>query len=586
MESARRNREEGDRAHVRQIEEMQERHRHDYLQERTRWQNSQDRLEEEVNQLRQQLQQMMQQNLRSPIPQDGNNNAGAPSPRPETPYRNQNQVRSPGNFGPRTPGNIRPITPQRPDVQFRSPGPARRPPPANQYYQRPPPFNPNQPLNMRPPPFIHPLQLNFPPPNVPIQYQQPNFGQIPPQQPAWNPGPRRQGQGNGGGDGGTPGRGTQGSRTPGPGPRRGPTIDRRNLKLPKFKGKDVESWCSMVEDFAEAMEWTEIEKRLHIKANLDDWIRSMFADCEDLSSDEMLHQLTMRFGVTMSHPEVHNELIQIVRKSNESLHELADRVRNTARKAHMPGYRRQHIMRDVFFTALRPNKELQHYVDRYDDLREPNMMNTLALALDWEMKHGTQHSSEKVRNVKDESSESKNAADTSDRTTDSDSTVNKVDYIDMKELSTKEAKLIAKQQNETTRLLRKWAYSTLDDDKSKFTKGRQYNKSDSRSTSRSSGSSWRSRPRSRSRTRRFEKRDKSYKRSSERKWKKYDKYEKRKKSGDRKYSKKDYKNRRDKYKKRNRSKERIENVQDESDDSRTSRSTTDDSSGSESESTE
>ena len=455
---------------------MQERHRHDYLQERTRWQNSQDRLEEEVNQLRQQLQQMMQQNLRSPIPQDGNNNAGAPSPRPETPYRNQNQVRSPGNFGPRTPGNIRPITPQRPDVQFRSPGPARRPPPANQYYQRPPPFNPNQPLNMRPHPFIHPLQLNFPPPNVPIQYQQPNFGQIPPQQPAWNPGPRRQGQGNGGGDGGTPGRGTQGSRTPGPGPRRGPTIDRRNLKLPKFKGKDVESWCSMVEDFAEAMEWTEIEKRLHIKANLDDWIRSMFADCEDFSSDEMLHQLTMRFGVTMSHPEVHNELIQIVRKSNESLHELADRVRNTARKAHMPGYRRQHIMRDVFFTALRPNKELQHYVDRYDDLREPNMMNTLALALDWEMKHGTQHRSEKVRNVKDESSESKNISDTSDRTADSDSTVNKVDYIDMKELSTKEAKLIAKQQNETTRLLRKWAYSTLDDDKNKFTKGRQYKK--------------------------------------------------------------------------------------------------------------
>ena len=179
-------------------------------------------------------------------------------------------------------------------------------------------------------------------------------------------------------------------------------IDSRNLKLPKFKGKNVESWVSMVKEFAKALRWSETERRLHIKANMEDWIRSMFAENDDFTAEEMLHQLTMRFGVTMSHPEVHNELVRIVRKPNEGLHELADRVRNLARKAHMPDFRRQHIMRDVFFAALRKNKELQHYVDRYDDLKQPNMMTTLNLALDWEMKHGTQHSTETTNESNDD----------------------------------------------------------------------------------------------------------------------------------------------------------------------------------------
>ena len=211
----------------------------------------------------------------------------------------------------------------------------------------------------------------------------------------------------------------------------------------------------MVDEFAKALRWSETEKRLHIKSNLEDGIRSMFTDSDDFTAEEMLHQLIMRYGVTMSHSEVHNELVQIVRQPNEGLHQLADRVRNMARKAHMPNFRRQSIMRDTFFAALRPNKELQHYVDRYDDIEDPNMINTLNLALDWEMKHGTQHNVINTEEIRDETY-IKSETFTEQTEGESETSIQEIDYIDIEKLKSQEAKKIGKQQNETTRLLNEW----------------------------------------------------------------------------------------------------------------------------------
>jgi hypothetical protein len=340
------------------------------------------------------------------------------------------------------------------------------------------------------------------------------------------------------------------------GRQRRPQIDRRNLKLPKFKGKDVESWCSMVNDFAREFRWSEAEKRLHIKANLDDWIRSMFADRDDFRADEMLHQLTMRFGVNMSHPEVHNELMQLTRKPGEDLYSLADRVRNLARRAHMPGFRRQQIMRKVFFGALRTNSELQHWVDRYDNIQNPDMNLTLNLALEWERQHGTKQRSEKVRNVEDSSDTTHPQSETStnSNTEETDVSVNKIDYISIKDLNSEDAKVIARHHNDTTRLLKKLAYTTLDDDKPK-------NSGQSSNRSSSSRSSHKSNRRSRSRTRKGSRRDRSRRRSYDKK-----KKHKNKKSKDRKDKKKDGK------KHKNKDREKVENVRDESSDSRRSSS--------------
>ena len=53
-------------------------------------------------------------------------------------------------------------------------------------------------------------------------------------------------------------------------------FDRKNLKLRTFKGKDIESWKSLFDDFAEEFQWSQAEKKLQLKAHVDDNIRSMF----------------------------------------------------------------------------------------------------------------------------------------------------------------------------------------------------------------------------------------------------------------------------------------------------------------------
>ena len=172
LESARRLREAGNRAQMRQIEENQERHRQDYLQERTRWQENQDRMEAEMNLLRQQVQQLQLQNQQpmSPaLPQDAAGNmAVSPQPywsppgqpRPNTPGRPPQQF--PGPSPQNTPGRPRLQTPGRPIVI--TPGRPRQPAPGMQQplLGNPQQIGPLQPLNMAQPPFIHPLQVNFP----------------------------------------------------------------------------------------------------------------------------------------------------------------------------------------------------------------------------------------------------------------------------------------------------------------------------------------------------------------------------------------------------------------------------------------
>ena len=98
-------------------------------------------------------------------------------------------------------------------------------------------------------------------------------------------------------------------------------IDRRNLKLRTFKGKDVDAWKSLFDDFAEEFQWSEVEKRLQIKAHVDDWIRTMFTNMPpDTTAAEMMARLVNRFGVTLTSTEVENNLMTIERKSGDGLY--------------------------------------------------------------------------------------------------------------------------------------------------------------------------------------------------------------------------------------------------------------------------
>ena len=249
------------------------------------------------------------------------------------------------------------------------------------------------------------------------------------------------------------------------GRRRFEGIDRRNLKLRTFKGKDIDAWKSLFDDFAEQFQWSQAEKKLQLKAHVDDWIRTMLTGLPpETTAEEMMSRLVSRFGVNMTATEVENELVKIERKPGEDLYTLADRIRSLANRAHLPETRKQAVMRQTFFTALRGNREMQHWVNMYDRSSVPDINNTLDMAIEWERQHGTVYKLDKVRQV-----DSSNTTTTTCRSSDtgeSDSEpVNKIDYIAIKNMTTEEGRLLAKKNNELVSLMRKQAYTVLDDDR-------------------------------------------------------------------------------------------------------------------------
>ena len=102
-----------------------------------------------------------------------------------------------------------------------------------------------------------------------------------------------------------------------------------------------------------------------------------------------MSMLRTRYAQNLSVPQVYNELRRMIRKPGEDLYSLSERIQDVSRHAEMPEMKQRQLARDTFFTALQPNSELQHWVNKYDDVTVPNMLRTLELALQWERAHGT-----------------------------------------------------------------------------------------------------------------------------------------------------------------------------------------------------
>ena len=163
-----------------------------------------------------------------------------------------------------------------------------------------------------------------------------------------------------------------------------------NIKLPTFKGEYVEAFLTLVDEAAKHFQWSQATKRLQFLTHLDRKIQTMFLSCHsDTSVEEMMSMLRTRYAQNLSVPQVYNELRRMIRKPGEDLYSLSERIQDMSRRAEMPEMKQRQLARDTFFTALQPNSELQHWVNKYDDVTVPNMLRTLELALQWERAHGT-----------------------------------------------------------------------------------------------------------------------------------------------------------------------------------------------------
>ena len=437
------------------LEEMENRVAQDFRaregrnrEETVRWRDRAGQAERDVQQLRAQLEQLQQQlPVRNTPPNQGNR---LPTPPP---------VAAPQ--GVPTPNN----TPQRPlnlaqrNLTPRQPVPRLSPPPYQQAVAG------MQWQNWAPP-------LNQPPPRLPAPQLQQQWGQPPPllmqpQPPVVQPqqrpflnlqmlAPQRQP---------TPARGRDGTPRGTPGNRMGQRqdgreyLDLRSLKLDTFKGKDVESFCDLFERVAEQCGWGEQQKRLHLLSRLDSWIRNMFLDAgEDVTAEDMMHNLKLRFGVNLSLPDVYNRLRKLERKPNE---DLADRVQTLVRRADIPLDKRKQLARDTFFAALVDESDLQHWVGARDVGREPDIYHTLSLATYWERMHDVtkRRRSDRAHQVSDQT-DSTPAPQTPE---DEDELVNRLNSMRVRDMQSDDARKLARGYNDLAGLLKKQAELVLDD---------------------------------------------------------------------------------------------------------------------------
>ena len=254
--------------------------------------------------------------------------------------------------------------------------------------------------------------------------------------------------------------------------------DLRSLKLEKFTGKHVESFCDLFERISQEYGWTEEQRRLHLLSRLDSSIRNMFLDAgRDISADDMMHTLTLRFGVNLSQPDVYNRLRKINRKPNEDLYSLCDRVQNLVRRADIPYIKRRQLARDTFFAALADDSNLQHWVGTRDTGVNPDIYHTLSLATYWERMHGTR------LGPSPQISERFEPSPANTTTEGGDVSVNRLSSMRVADRESEDVKRLAHGYSDLMSLIRKQTELTLEEQDRRSDRCRSRDERDSRSDS-------------------------------------------------------------------------------------------------------
>lgn len=120
-----------------------------------------------------------------------------------------------------------------------------------------------------------------------------------------------------------------------------PTLTFRDVEdaLEKFSGdgnQNFQRWVTAFEETAELCEWTEIQKVIYVKRLLRGPAK-LFAnyECEAKSWKKLRKALSEEFSTVTNSKQVHYQLSQVKKKSNESYHEYIYRVLDIASNTNM-----------------------------------------------------------------------------------------------------------------------------------------------------------------------------------------------------------------------------------------------------------
>ena len=227
----------------------------------------------------------------------------------------------------------------------------------------------------------------------------------------------------------------------------------KNLKVPKFNGKEFAGFKVAFMRCAKLLDWDEDTAQTQLICTCEGPARNVVMQLpEGTSVIDMLHALELRYGINMSFANVDNKLADVRRKPGEDLHTLYDRVMALARRADYTPQERAYKARSSFFQALRTDSDLQHYVGRRDKIFPPSIDVTLGLALQYEMTYGRKDNNTTTSSAKQVTTSNYETADCTEYDTEG---VHQLGYTSLKTVKDPTLRQIGKQQNEMVEVMKK-----------------------------------------------------------------------------------------------------------------------------------
>ena len=164
----------------------------------------------------------------------------------------------------------------------------------------------------------------------------------------------------------------------------------RGLRMPLFDGKDWAGFMSQFEACINYYGWTEKTKTIRLYTSIVGEARQTLGavGASNWSFSQLKRHMEVRYGKSKVYAQIQAELLQHVRKPEQTLHMYHDELVAASRTANISEQQRAELVHTAFVFGLRNNQHMHRWVTRHE--REPTLEAALLAAEEYEEEYGSE----------------------------------------------------------------------------------------------------------------------------------------------------------------------------------------------------
>ena len=161
------------------------------------------------------------------------------------------------------------------------------------------------------------------------------------------------------------------------------------LRMPLFDGGDWAGFMSQFEACVNYYGWTEKTKAIRLYTSIIGEARKTLGavGASNWSFAQLKRHMEVRYGKSKVFAQIQAELLQRMRKPEQSLHTYHDELVAASHTANIPEHQRADLVHTAFVYGLRNNQHMHRWVTRHE--REPTLEAALQAAEEYEEEYGS-----------------------------------------------------------------------------------------------------------------------------------------------------------------------------------------------------